>query len=268
MPEAKEREESAFVRETRWRADVRSFAGAILQYWNWWVGATVASGAASWIQGIGGMIDKWVFWAVGAALGLVVSAFRAWLDERRKVKALEARLSTEIGVEYGTNISGCIARGSFRGPVVVIFHRVKVTASGVGPLTNCAGYLTQIEKDGVEKWGGDTVLLTFAPAEQADCVSKTIADGLHAFLDVVYVTERNEVGIATDKRQWRFNPTQQTIFKEHGEYLFKIAISSSNSKTAHAVLRFSWKGDWRKTDASLIQCDKRLEKEPQSASSD
>lgn len=133
----------------------------------------------------------------------------------------------------------------------VKFWRVAVRTDCLESVRNCKGFLTRIEKDGSKKWSGETAQLTFAPGEDPDALSKTIYYNIPAFLDVLVVTPRNDIILATKNRVWPYAVDLYSIFAETGKYILTIAVAGDGSATITAALEFNWTGD-------LETCDLRL----------
>jgi hypothetical protein len=68
------------------------FVRAVFSHWVAYVSGGVLAVGLGWLQGIGKIDSRpWQYWSI-ATLGLLVSIYQAWADERLRVEALEKQL--------------------------------------------------------------------------------------------------------------------------------------------------------------------------------
>jgi len=125
-------------------------------------------------------------------------------------------------------------------PFPVLFYQVRVDLLGKGSVTNCCARLISIHKGKTVKWQGQAVELTFSPGEAADALSKTLNDDVPEYIDVIMLSDNNDIWLCSEGRQWTYRPPLQEIFDGPGEYLITIALRGSSGATCKPVLRFTW----------------------------
>ena len=137
-------------------------------------------------------------------------------------------------------------------PFPVLFYQVRVDLLGKGSVTNCCARLISIHKNKAVKWQGQAVELTFAPGEAEDALSKTLNDDVPEYIDVVMLSDNNNIWLCSRGRQWTYKPPLQQIFDGRGEYLITIALRGSSGATRKAVLKFTW-NDWNTSILEVTQ---------------
>src|SRR5437867_3745255 len=82
---------------------------------------------------------------------------------------------------------------------------------GKGSVTNCCARLISIHKGKTVKWQGQAVELTFSPGEAADALSKTLNDDVPEYIDVIMLSDNNDIWLCSEGRQWTYRPPLQEI---------------------------------------------------------
>jgi hypothetical protein len=232
-----------------------------------WVGATVTAlvlWIVGWIKRLPLPILIVLALAIGVMAYFVIRGIARHLDSK-SVSVAKDEPDQKLQVACGPNIEGSIAQAwwTINGePVPVNFFRIVVNAAEKSQLIkNCTGFLTRIEKDRKPKWGGNNAQLAFAQAEEPDALSKTIRYPVAEYLDVLAVTDRNEVFPGTKPtiglRLWPFVPSMDEIFSELGDYLLKVVITGDSVvPPITTLLKFRWTGDWQTAALTLVPSSK------------
>jgi len=146
---------------------------------------------------------------------------------------------------FDEDVPGCVSQTTFTEGPRVKFFRVKVECQGTDVLKGCAGHLISIEKNGQPTRYADSLQLTFAPAEADDALAKTIASKVPQYLDVCFVIENNQVGLATKNRVVPNSIVD--LFNEPGDYKFEVVASSKGVDSQSIELVLHRTGDWQTT---------------------
>jgi hypothetical protein len=129
--------------------------------------------------------------------------------------------------------------------------RVKVSSLGSKGIY-CSGYLTAVERDGINAGLLGPLPLTFAPGYIGkDALRKLIQPDVPAFLDIGYVGQQGQFCPASE-----FDPVRNTIilrtadmhiFDERGKYELKIVVTSDDAGSASIKLLLNLTNDWKTT---------------------
>jgi hypothetical protein len=158
----------------------------------------------------------------------------------REIADLRERLRPKLRMVCDPNFPGCSQRSPH-----VQWLRVAVDCDGVNSVEGCRGYISNIRKDGLARWTGDSATVTFAPGDEDDATSKTIHSGKSEFLDIFGITYvGSKLHVATKGRNWQFAPDLRTIFAETGDYFLTITISGRSVPPIQAELKFTWTRNW------------------------
>jgi hypothetical protein len=106
------------------------------------------------------------------------------------------------------------------------YYRLKVETSG-GNSHGCQGRIVSIKRGDVPVFAGEKAILTFVPAEKPDSLSKTIYQGDAEHLDMLAITDRNQVIITSQGFSGASSVNWNDMFAKAGNYIFEIVIVSS-----------------------------------------
>jgi hypothetical protein len=128
-------------------------------------------------------------------------------------------------------------------------YRVKVDAAAGNTISGCAGRLLTIARD-TDVWHVD-MEQPFAPAEKrSEATAKTIHPGVPEFLDIAFVTEKNEIKLCSAiNLPSHMKPSN--IFCEEGAYLFEIVVTAAGCKSEISLL-FEWGGEGGSTKVMRV----------------
>jgi len=171
-----------------------------------------------------------------------ITPYRMWKDGQRKIVELEGRLANKMTVSFGPDIPGCVVSTNFTHGIRARFFRLKVENSGGRFLQNCSGQVTRIEKNGAATRYGDSLKLTWAPAEGQNSTFVDLRDQVPEFLDLLAVTEKNVVALATPG--FRLPNAILDLLDEPAEYRLRVVISSPNTTSCDVDLVLKWTGNW------------------------
>src|SRR5258708_29249743 len=100
--------------------------------------------------------------------------------------------------------------------VDVFYFRLKVETERLAAVVNCQGYLLWAKRDGKQILGKFD--LPFSPSEHSDSISKTIRENVLEFLDILFISRRdNEVALASPDHESPSHASE--IIVEPGEYM-------------------------------------------------
>jgi hypothetical protein len=132
----------------------------------------------------------------------------------------------------------------------ITLYSIKVEAIDENEISNCRGRLMTISRN-ARTWQIDTIL-PFAPFEMRnESIAKTIFPNVPEFLNVFFIAERNIVKLCS-----YLNPPNiewlETIFRECGAYVFRIAVMAPKCDTKMIELLFNWTGNATTATVSRI----------------
>lgn len=139
--------------------------------------------------------------------------------------------------------------------ILTKFYRLKVCADSVGLVPSCAGHLVSIVREqGGIVFNGENLALTFAPASAPNPTVKDIRDAIPEYLDVLCISQANQVMITTENFQY---PTSiasalQGISSAPGDYILHIVASSPISASVEINLLLKWTGNWETASIGKI----------------
>jgi len=107
------------------------------------------------------------------------------------------------------------------------YWRVDVISTWHEPVVDCRAYLTNIERNGVEKWGKKKALLTFEPGSAAN-TCKTITPGATEILDIIASSGEEVIPATWPRGDWPYREQLHTIFEVTGDYVLTIDVEASN----------------------------------------
>jgi len=126
------------------------------------------------------------------------------------------------------------------------YYRIKVDNDSASPVNACRGRLVSVKLWDNDKYisifDGDTLDLTFAPAERPDTIAKTVNQGISEYLDFIIITDDCKVIIPTYKWESYVSAHADTMFERYGYYLLRIAIVYAGSTVFENIL-FLWNGN-------------------------
>ena len=194
-------------------------------------------------------VSQRLLFGVLAYAALAVMAISDRVRVSKLQNELDYQLTPRLNTECHPDIPGCSQPAPWAN-----FFRIAVTTEGIAAVENCRGRLTRISRLGEAqpRWSGDLAILTFAPGETPDATAKTIHEGVIEYLDVLFTTHNNEIGVATPNRQWPYVPNLTAIFDQPGIYLLTTNISGEGSRTVSVDLRFTWTGNWQTSQLAKI----------------
>ena len=148
---------------------------------------------------------------------------------------------------FAEDIPGCVReteiffapRRTFRSK----YFRVKVTTLHAAA-EECSGHLISVNGP-VPNSIREPAQLPFAPSDEENSLHKTIRVGVPAYLDVIAITEINQVCVATkafsvpDRVRLYGTPTAE------GTYTFTVVISAKDRPSVTRRLVLNWTGDWQ-----------------------
>jgi len=217
--------------------------------------------------------EKHRYWLLGFGYCslLVVTAIiwfrgkRQRIELENKIAALESNWLSfqktqkpKFKNNCGKDIPGSVVTATVKDTTIKCrCFRVAVGVDGdrTKNIENCRGAIKSIKKNSEEKLPGDIMLLPFAPSSGIDTKSKTIVDKLPAFLDVLTISEENNVFLSyfssLEDIPGSIN-LNRTFFPELGEYILTVVVSGNDTASSEFLLKFNWTGDWQTADLSLI----------------
>lgn len=204
-------------------------------------------GNAAWV----GITPPWVFGTI-----VFLAVFAIALSVR--TISLRADLEPRMTGVFSMEDPGCHVKNTSlvlpQNPNIRIradYYRIKVEANGL--IKAFRGTLISIKsgKNGV-LFQGENLNLT--PAHAGDDLEKDIRDKHAEYLDVLRISEDNQVMVTT--YQFRY-PTYvgaklATITTVPDKYDLEILISADDSPTLRKTLRLTWTGDWKSAKVSDI----------------
>lgn len=206
-------------------------------------------------------------WIGLAIIAVAITIYRVWATERKRVVVLQEKLRPKLKFSCGKNVAGCfipttvnhailISNGTTQhivpAPVKMNYFRVAVETDGATAVSGCCGTVKLIKKNDVVKMGGENLQLTFAPGSDSDATAKTIRDKDTAYLDVLTITEKNDIIITTKNFQYPNSIDFRSLFKEIGEYVLTIIVSGNDIVSSTVELNFNWTGDWQTAEVSCL----------------
>lgn len=183
----------------------------------------------------------------------------------RRIRALETPL---VDISCGEGIPDSITRngdvehhyidsrtGKHAGTFLsrADFFGFIITNPGREPVIKCQANLIKLEKGGVVLWDKVTAL-SFGPRSKQEVEpleEVEIRNGVPRPAAVVSVSDKNDVMHGSLNQCWKYHVPFHSFFKEPGDYVFTIAVSSANTavtKVFKAV--FVWSG---KRETSTIR---------------
>lgn len=191
----------------------------------------------------------------GSILMAIVIIWFVYRYLRRQFEADYAELTKPLlvcafsAVDLGCCVSDVtISFRAFENSVLVNKHvmsdyyRVKVETTSPFPINGCAGFVTTIDRDGTSIFSGHNLHLTFAPAEGADAVSKQIRPGVPEYLDLLAITEHDQIIIATKGYSHPSVASYPELFANTGLYTLHVVVSSANAPAARITIDLNWNG--------------------------
>jgi hypothetical protein len=198
---------------------------------------------------VGGAIAVPLFIFILRAMLVTPGKIFRKLTER--IEALEEKLTPKFKLECGPKTPGRVTIVLGRG----MFYRLQVTVDCASEIQNCRGYLTKIEKNGMEVFNNESLELPFAPSESDDAWSKTVSPNIPYYLDVLRVPYgANCPEVATKgNRALVVSSLRDLVFLSPGEYILHVSVSGNGVGTVSARLKFDWKD--RPMDATIEKLD-------------
>jgi hypothetical protein len=132
------------------------------------------------------------------------------------------------------------------------WYRVKVESLGSEIVVGCRGRLVSITKGAVDQLGGESPSFPFAPHEKEDALSKSIYPDVPEYLDVLVITEANQVLLVLREVSDGSPIDWGAIFSEPEEYRIRIAVVTSNARPATIDLLFKWTGNRETSEMSCL----------------
>jgi hypothetical protein len=187
------------------------------------------------------------FFALLAFCALWVCVIKlAWMNYQ-----LLEKQKPKFRLSCGKDIIGCNVP-SLNGSMQ--FFRLCVEAQGQNEIKNCRGHLIKIEKDGNVVFGHDSLILTFARAEDPDTLAKTLHPNIPEFLDVLCTVNVVHTVCTADKnRTPALDQNRDYVFSLTGDYILTVAVSGDGVPPATAKLKFTWKGQWMTASIEKIK---------------
>lgn len=197
---------------------------------------------------------------VTAFICLVLSAYFVWRPERRKVIKLTDKTTPKIKLTFDPLDIGCVrpdvtitfSTGSEIAHVKAIYYRAKVEATTKKHVHNCRGRVVSITKNGKIVVAGESLIVTFAPAENPDSTDKSVYEEVSEYLDFLAILENNTISITTKNFVRPSTLRWEEIFQEPANYVFELAVTSPDTVTASSRVCLDWTGDWR--TAKVLSC--------------
>ena len=197
------------------------------------------------------MIER--FGAIGVPTLLAMAT--VWLIYRYIRREFESELvsrtTPKLNGEFSETIPGCKVPTSLGGSIGADYFRIKVEIKDFGYLDGCQGRLVSIKKNGALLSAGEILTLPFAPADDPKATAKTIYLGVPEFLDVLSVTQYNQVIITTNGFVLPNSIDQTKLFSETGIYDLEVTLTAPATAPKNISLKFTWLGN--RTTAKLEQ---------------
>ncbi|SRR5258706_1693249 len=196
----------------------------------------------------GGNVSRVIIWTL-IAVAFLAASFRAWRTKNNRVGELEEKIRPKIKLF-------CEERPvatRFGDGKRVNYFRLVVTADCLQAISGCTGFLINIKKDQLMEMAHESIQLTFSPGSQSDALSKTIHPDVPAYLDILAITEKNEILICAAGFSVPFS-IKDRIFGETGAYILTTVVSGNGISPERRELRFNWTGDFN--TASLTASEK------------
>ena len=134
------------------------------------------------------------------------------------------------GAVYDNSMFTDVDRGTY--------YRIKVTAEN-GTIPSCNGKLISLKRE--KKLIAEPILLPFAPANNADALSKTVHENSSEHLDFLFISDSNHVELTPHGFQGPSAVRWQSLFDMPGDYSFDIQVLSPTAQDVITVL-FHWTG--------------------------
>jgi hypothetical protein len=132
-----------------------------------------------------------------------------------------------------------------------MYLRVAVTANCVGAIRGCHARILGITKSGEQRFGGEIFKVPFAPGTDADAFSKSINDRATEYIDLVAITDDNEIVKPYHLGTHLNSIMLREIFDGTGEYQIHLLVSGDDIISQPVWIRFNWDGNWL---TSRISC--------------
>jgi hypothetical protein len=129
------------------------------------------------------------------------------------------------------------------------YYRLKVEATDL----EVSAYLVAIKRGESLVFSGENLPLTFAQVTRGQPVTtKKVANGLTEYIDLIAITEKNEIILALPGLVGPSSVNQRELFSQSADYTLSVFVSSPGmSKTVTLLLR--WFGN--RTTAQLLWVD-------------
>lgn len=167
---------------------------------------------------------------------LWVTAYRVWRPERAAREALQARLTPHLEITYNSSIRRCNDIVNFSDGSRSKCFRLQIENTSEAPIYNCDGWLKNIDK-----------MPQLSPAKlfwigTIGSMTEDLPPEVPRYLQVLRVTENNEVIVATQMEAWPLGESNKFL---PGEYLFDVVVDGHEAGKVNCRLRFHWTGDWQ-----------------------
>ena len=154
---------------------------------------------------------------------------------------------------FDPNNSGCDTEAHFADENARRrFLQLRVDCVYAPSAAECSGRLIDIRGPRGILFQGSSLTLPFAPFEHHDAISKLIRRGIPEYLNVLAISEHNQVMIVTHQFIYPIALNQDELFRETGTYTLKIAITSTSSAPEIREFGFLWTGDWRTASLATL----------------
>lgn len=126
------------------------------------------------------------------------------------------------------------------------YFRLRVKAAKRYEIERCAAALVIVKTDdGSIIYDGGPIALTIAPAERQDPEHKDIEIGREEFVDLVYVTQRGDIGIGS--RMVPHSMSWAEAFAKPGAFYLKVIVNAAECQPVERTILLDWTGDWQTT---------------------
>ncbi len=176
----------------------------------------------------------------GVALAAVYAAYLIGVHERKA-------FPTGLQVDYSEYLSGCRVETAFNSVLKATFYRVLVRPPVGQVRTKCTGTLVDImvpvdANRLVSLWSADRVPLTWATFAQSLPTSIDLDDDHGRFLDVFFIAETSQIGIATPGFMQPTSFIAEGISQKPGMYVFCVSIKDADARAQEVQIALQWSG--------------------------
>lgn len=211
------------------------------------------------MQALGHLRDISYAWAFAP---IIIWLLIAYIRRRNEALRLNAARAPKLRCSFDLNDPGCRRANTIVSYQIVPsmqpvqmkcnWLRLRVDSDSTENVTECRGRLIHIKRGGEWVLSGENPILPFAQAEQPDATNKVIHPGIPEFLDLIFVTELNQVSLTPHRLVGSTSIDWRNLFSQHGEYEIRVAVVAAQGIPSVIDVLFHWAGEFSEARFSTV----------------